>query len=547
MSIAYIGDDGLFTAVGKLIEKSNKFRNDIAAAMPADLLEIQNVFETQDVTTPVADLPRAFSQILDSLSSAQQYFASAAELRLTDRATVIDELGLPSVSTNTAIAALIDRMNADSESVNASVASVPWPALTTTSNSPTGVVIVSKMMDGMTPVLASGSAHPAYAGLDSQMQISETQRIECVRDAGDGATAGYEQFQISGGVPDAPWGILSEGSGTGITISTANASGLVSGGDFESFSSDTPSGWTIASGDATTNVAQETGNVFLGSSCMKIIGDGATAAVTLTQSKTSLRARVRHLVGVALKRATSLSAGTFSMMFSGTGYTPTGTTTQVQRITISGTPTGGTYSVGFRDGSADVAYDASSATLQTALRTIRGLEGVTVSTHSGAAPNIAHNVTMQGVDDPESMTVSVTSLTGGTPAGTVTTPTPWVRGEKLTIPYTGIPTEWGIRWFFVTMPDVIPSDFQLEISFSGTPANGEAIYVDNIVIDTLHWHNGLAWNVIAGDEPFKRGDRYETTIVNTEGVIQKWFREWRGIQLPSDAAGGETIPDSLAQ
>lgn len=93
---------------------------------------------------------------------------------------------------------------------------------------------------------------------------------------------------------------------------------------------------------------------------------------------------------------------------------------EVQTIVISGTPTGGTYTVTF-DGktTAAIAYNASGAVLQAALRLIPGLEKVTVVT-TGSTPNFTHTVTLTGVGgslgagSPPQMT-STSSMTGGTP------------------------------------------------------------------------------------------------------------------------------------
>lgn len=91
-----------------------------------------------------------------------------------------------------------------------------------------------------------------------------------------------------------------------------------------------------------------------------------------------------------------------------------------QTITITGTPTGGHYTVTF-DGktTANIAFDANAATLQAALRLISGLELVTVSS-SGSSPDFVHTVVMTGVAgamgaaSAPQMTSDDSNLTGGT-------------------------------------------------------------------------------------------------------------------------------------
>ena len=71
---------------------------------------------------------------------------------------------------------------------------------------------------------------------------------------------------------------------------------------------------------------------------------------------------------------------------------------EVQTVVISGTPTGGSYVLQWENADGVVratdplAYNATSSTVQAALRTIPGLESVTVA-GSGTTPNLTHTVT----------------------------------------------------------------------------------------------------------------------------------------------------------
>jgi len=118
--------------------------------------------------------------------------------------------------------------------------------------------------------------------------------------------------------------------------------------------------------------------------------------------------------------------------------------TEVQTIAISGTPTGGTYTLSYNDGvntytTAAIAYNADGPTVQAALRLLPGLQKVTVST-AGSVPNYTHTVTMTAAPtviataSPPQMTSNAAGLTGGAPvithgttvAGTGDT---WNRGD----------------------------------------------------------------------------------------------------------------------
>lgn len=75
---------------------------------------------------------------------------------------------------------------------------------------------------------------------------------------------------------------------------------------------------------------------------------------------------------------------------------------EIQTITIAGTPTQGSYAVQWEDEEGitrtteELAYNASGSALQTALRAIRGLDQVTVST-TGTSPDYTHTITFTGV------------------------------------------------------------------------------------------------------------------------------------------------------
>lgn len=91
-----------------------------------------------------------------------------------------------------------------------------------------------------------------------------------------------------------------------------------------------------------------------------------------------------------------------------------------QTVEISGTPTGGYYTLSWVNGSgqtqttATLAFGATASDVQTALQAIAGLEGITVES-TGTSPNLTHTITFTGVTNPAQLT-STSALTGGTPA-----------------------------------------------------------------------------------------------------------------------------------
>jgi hypothetical protein len=104
-------------------------------------------------------------------------------------------------------------------------------------------------------------------------------------------------------------------------------------------------------------------------------------------------------------------------------------TDEVQLVTITGTPAGGTFTLTF-DGetTAPIAYNASAAVVQAALLALASLRaGDVVVTGSAGGP---YTLTFGGdfsEEDVATLTASAVGLTGGTsPAVAVTTPTPGV-------------------------------------------------------------------------------------------------------------------------
>lgn len=78
---------------------------------------------------------------------------------------------------------------------------------------------------------------------------------------------------------------------------------------------------------------------------------------------------------------------------------------EVQTLTVAGTPTSGSYWLTYTDVDSNqymtppLAYNASGSAVQSALRTIPGLEAVTVST-TGTTPNFVHTVTFEKMHPP---------------------------------------------------------------------------------------------------------------------------------------------------
>jgi hypothetical protein len=105
-----------------------------------------------------------------------------------------------------------------------------------------------------------------------------------------------------------------------------------------------------------------------------------------------------------------------------------GTTSELQTVTVTGTPTGGTYTLTFSgQTTAGIPYNATAAQVKTALEALSNINPGDVVVGGGPHPGTAVTVTFSGQyagDNVAQMTASGTSLTGGSsPAVAVATTT----------------------------------------------------------------------------------------------------------------------------
>jgi hypothetical protein len=110
-----------------------------------------------------------------------------------------------------------------------------------------------------------------------------------------------------------------------------------------------------------------------------------------------------------------------------------GRTSEQQTITITGGPTGGTFTLSFAgETTAAIAFNATAAAVKTALAALASVNVTDLTTTGGALPGTPVVVTFGGRfsgDDVPQMTANSGSLTGGTsPTVTVTTGTGGATG-----------------------------------------------------------------------------------------------------------------------
>lgn len=157
---------------------------------------------------------------------------------------------------------------------------------------------------------------------------------------------------------------------------------------------------------------------------------GTHDANTITLDLTKFVAGVHYEAGTLFQPRNVLKSGLPLGKVTATGlYAPyAGPTSEVQTVTITGTPTGGTYTLTFSGQTTTaIPYNATAAQVKAALEALSNIAAGEVTVTGGPHPGTAMSVTFSGQflgDDVAAMTASAASLTGGTtPAVVIATPT----------------------------------------------------------------------------------------------------------------------------
>ncbi|NJA59173.1 hypothetical protein [Streptomyces sp. NEAU-H3] len=157
---------------------------------------------------------------------------------------------------------------------------------------------------------------------------------------------------------------------------------------------------------------------------------GIHDANTITLDLTKFVAGVHYESGNLLQPRNVLKSGIPLGLNDTTGlYEPyAGPTSEAQTVTVTGSPTGGTYTLTFSgQTTAGIPYNATPAQVRAALEALSNVNPGDVVVSGGPHPGTPVIVTFAGQylgDDVTQMTASATNLTGGaSPAVTVTTST----------------------------------------------------------------------------------------------------------------------------
>jgi hypothetical protein len=547
-----VNHDGLFDLQGKAFYAQQILNTARGTTVPQEVVDIITQFEkltdTIDLTATISSLPsgvRSWQASGDALASVISKYCSQILIEMANADTK-----LPSKTIEEALKELIKQMKASSDTVNANAVTVA----VSVGGSNTGdgrIVFSKKRADGLVQENALGDLIAVTVTSDTSP-----------------ATA-----SLTFTSPAAVTSLLDEAwpgkSGLGTTLTAVDAaSNLLTNSEFENSTVQTnvPDSWIVSVGT----------------------------------------------VGTTLKL----------------------TVTEVQTLTIAGTPTSGYYQVSWQNAAGKtqtttpLAYNAAGSDLQSALRSLAGLESVTVGT-TGSSPNYTHTITFTGrggnlteitaTNNFDTGTITPATTTQGTAqvysggkalwfasngselttinqqltnltaatayglslwsiadasiaAGVITIDlVDGVGGtvinddqgtaNSITFNASSLTTSWkhlvdlvgaGVECVFRT-PTKLPALIYLRIRISTAVTNGRSVFFDRVALSEMRelYAGGPFVCPFSGAANFRNTDAFTITVTNDRAAkIQEWYhRNFNmaalGLLLPSNSAGGETIPDSV--
>lgn len=538
--------DGLFDILGKAFHAQSTIETAVGTTVPAEVEDAIDQYRLRpsDPKTDGVDQPllKISGKMQSGGLSSQRNIRSYASSFLTG--FVDSDASLLNPSLQNALGELIRQMIAESESVDASTvaASVSGSG----NNSDCGFVVSVKRGDGRT----------------QENLLAETLDMTPVSESISSSLT-FRSRKNRADLLSHEW---PAGSGTATTLSTVLASaGLLTNGDFEDESdvTDAPDDWEVVVGT----------------------------------------------VGTTIKM----------------------TNIEVQTVTISGSPTSGTYVLHWTDPNGNawttspLPYTASASSVQTALRQFAGLSQIVV-TSTGTAPNYAHTITFTGAGGNLNQLTSTSSLdTGSIAHATTVAGTGQVfyggkalefdsDGAQLTqirqrvaglsastayavslwaiadvVPAAGVitidlidgsgsvvtddqgapnsftfnaadlTTSWQHLSDLVSgetvfrTPEVVPTVLYIRLRVSTAISSGTSVFFDSFAMAQMTelYSGGPLVAVFAGSSIFRSTDEWTLTSTNDRaGKFQEWFHRnfdmaAKGLLLPSDSGGSETIDDAL--
>ena len=273
---------GIFKRWGKIFgawKRTEQFQSDIVDNAGQSFQEAINEFINTLNATANTDLNMA-SSLLTDLDGLRNGIGIPIWNRLHVAATrtlieMVDaDTKIPIRSVTEALHELREQMDTADKTLDGTTITLGTPSVSGTGN---GTVILNVEPDN--------TYHPKITQIPTVR--SETLSFKCVKDSSsEGVVAGGEIFDLRGKQSYPPsdhrW---PGGSGMrrGIACTSDNLAdgrvgtrNILRNSSFNSWTSNTPNRWRIATGSAGSHVYEETGTVARGGSCMKMASNGST-------------------------------------------------------------------------------------------------------------------------------------------------------------------------------------------------------------------------------------------------------------------------------
>ncbi len=261
----------LFTRIGTLGKLVSDQQVQAASTLPTDSQTIITQYTTGNAMAYIDSIESQVNSAQNSLMSISGFMQSSAQSTINGMVYADNPL---SSNSNIVLSMqeVIRQMIADGQTVQRS--DVAATVTANGSNVGNGVIVAS--------VLGAD-------GLMQENSFAENIRASCVADSVTSPSyAGAEVFSAAGEQFYPPFSFLfPAGSGGSTSLSCANASSnnsnntLLTNGDFENWTSNTPNNWVITVGTAGTQVL-ESNSFYTGAHSLEIVGDGSTLTA-LTQ------------------------------------------------------------------------------------------------------------------------------------------------------------------------------------------------------------------------------------------------------------------------
>lgn len=320
MSINY---GNLFGNIGELIEAYNTLQG-VYTDVDGYTTEIEAAYQGTALDDKLGSVYTHRNQVKRHIETSLIGIVNLCSEILTDRVTILEELSIgDNSSVESVLQELIVVMNDDVESVLNSTVTL-GSVMDDLTNANAGTLLLDGTLDGFSSPSPGYMSHREYNGITSELAITDSMVVRCIQDSElGGTTEGSEAWSWKGG-PKANTNHSWEtaGSGNGPTFNTLNQYTHIANRELDSFTSNVPDNWTVVTGTAGTHILEDTAGMYHGDACLKLKGDGALAAIQLTQSISSLPENTRRCCFACyVKGDATVASGTLTIKFTGTDYT----------------------------------------------------------------------------------------------------------------------------------------------------------------------------------------------------------------------------------